>query len=303
MKKPHTEVPKNLIKKAFGLNILVGGFIEGLIALGSKISTPHSHMGTVLVNAIGIVGFMLVIAMFYAGYRIAYWSVSQGYFKPRKQGILTALMMILGQGFVGFLLGLYQMIKHGSLKDPSGHMISLVSVAMMLAFQAVSIVFVGLLVAICAENRAQMKLEAFDEDYTKVPRISPKIKYLALVYGLLSTIAAIGVSVTSVQDVIHHHYKSIISLIAWPIFVVVFWIAYSGKIVGKPKFWKLFAPLIIFLDMLGIAIESKYEAKEIVISAALSLPLYMMVYWYSRNYLPYFYSKQIKGMKSQDLFK
>lgn len=114
-----------------------------------------------------------------------------------------------------------------------------------------------------------------------------------LLYGLFATVAGLGEIILSFQKALQGSGADIIDILAWGIFLSLFWIAYKEKPIGESAFWKRFAPILIVADIVAIIFLTLNEPVTfteglmgIGLSIALSVPLYITIWWYAFTFLP-----------------
>ncbi|MFH1253717.1 MAG: hypothetical protein V1664_05335 [Candidatus Uhrbacteria bacterium] len=114
-----------------------------------------------------------------------------------------------------------------------------------------------------------------------------------LVFGFFATAAGLIAVVFGIQSFIQGSVIELISILTWLVFLFIYWIAFFEKPIGNENFWKMLAPTLIIIDIVGIVLLSLadsagiFEAStNIVVSIVLSLPLYIMTLWYALKFLP-----------------
>jgi hypothetical protein len=121
--------------------------------------------------------------------------------------------------------------------------------------------------------------------------IPKKVRPWMLLFGIFAT--AIGVSeiATFLPRALGGSVVDAVYAVFWVMFLGVYWLAYSEKLFGAPRFWKICAPLLIVADVssilfLDLSADYLEVLTGVVVSLVLSTPLYLALWWYAFVFLP-----------------
>ncbi len=109
-----------------------------------------------------------------------------------------------------------------------------------------------------------------------------------LVYGIFVTAAGVGEIILSFPKTLRGSAADVIDVLAWGIFLCVFWVAFAERAVGDAAFWRRFVPALIVADLCAIVFLTFNQPialvdglLEIGFSVVLSVPLYITGWWYA----------------------
>src|SRR4051812_357914 len=118
------------------------------------------------------------------------------------------------------------------------------------------------------------------------PQLSQGFREIELIYGALATVVGVG----SILSVIFHPLSSGILAdvdgLVWVVFLVVYWLAFRFKKVGKAWLWQVLMPLCVAVDLVYLAISPGQTKYERIVYYLLSLPLYFAAIWYAYKFMP-----------------
>lgn len=296
-----------LVVKTLLINLVVGiGLALGMVLLLGAIGITNPALNTTETPFQQTMILVSSCIAFYAAYRIAFWSLAPLKLKAKVHALCTPLAVFLVQNLIGGWIGAQiGRLAHLGATAPANAVGPKPNVAVVILAIALCYTILGGFMYMFALRRANRKFEGFDATAQSAPHISKKVRPFMLAYGCIATLTGIGTIITGVYSIITKQaYAEAINVVSWPVFLVLFWAAYKSYVIGQRAFWRIFAPLLVIADVLGIFYYGRtMPTSETIISLVLSTPLYLTVLWYAYIFLPASRSREIKHLSREKLFK